>query len=65
MLKVPQGVTAVMNPKIALHNNESGWIRFSTDDQSSIDSIEFILGYKNYQMSFIKCVFGVSHRQIH
>ncbi len=56
-LKVPQGVTALMNSKIALRTRESGWIRFSTDDQSSIDSIEFILGYKNSLNEFHKMRF--------
>jgi len=45
-LKVPQGVTTQMNPKTELHPFESGWIRFSTVDKSTIDSIEFILAYK-------------------
>jgi membrane associated rhomboid family serine protease len=57
ILKVPQGVTALMSSKIALRTGESGWIRFSTDDESSIDSIEFILGYKNVSNDFHKMRF--------
>jgi len=57
LLKVPQGVTALVSSKIALRTSESGWIRFSTDDQSTIDSIEFILGYKNSSNEFHKLRF--------
>jgi membrane associated rhomboid family serine protease len=57
VLKVPQGVTALMSSKIALRTSESGWIRFSTDDQSTIDSIEFMLGYKNSSNEFHKMRF--------
>jgi hypothetical protein len=57
LLKVPQGVTAVFNCKVALHSRETGWIRFSTQDQSTIDSIEFIIGYTNTANEFHKMRF--------
>jgi len=44
-LRVPQGVAAEMSPNNALYGGQSGWIRFSTNNGSTIDSIEFILGY--------------------
>jgi membrane associated rhomboid family serine protease len=45
-VKVPPGVTAQLSPSKCLHRNESGWIRFSTES-TSIDSIEFIIGYRD------------------
>jgi membrane associated rhomboid family serine protease len=57
LLKVPQGVTAVLNSKLAIRTHETGWIRFSTHDQSTIDSIEFMIGYKNRSNDFHKMRF--------
>jgi membrane associated rhomboid family serine protease len=45
-LKVPQGVTAQISQSKYLRRGESGWIRFSTTD-TPIDSIEFIIAYKD------------------
>ena len=45
-LRTPQGVTAQMSPSKAIRGGETGSIRFSTVD-TVIDSIEFIIAYKN------------------
>ncbi len=45
-LRAPQGVTAQMSPSKAIRGGETGSIRFSTVD-TVIDSIEFIIAYKN------------------
>jgi len=45
-LKVPHGVTTQISQAKCLRRGESGWIRFSTTD-TSIDSIEFIIAYRD------------------
>jgi membrane associated rhomboid family serine protease len=45
-LKAPQGVATQISQTKFLRRGESGWIRFSTTD-TPIDSIEFIIAYKD------------------
>ena len=45
-MKVPQNVTVQMRPASALSCGESGWIRFTTNGNVKIDSIEFIIRYE-------------------